>query len=318
MTRRKRKLNFFRLILVIVIIAALIACGFFGARYLMNKFANVDKPNNNPSEKTEIETSNNEETKIEVVDYIVYEDKDNELGFDFILADLKFTCVKDLISYDLNNLTSSEHIKLGSIQEYEDKIASIGIDLDKLNYTKKIKSDIANSITCKILIPVINTNRSELDVYNGEKLHFDLLTNLSTVETLKPYNENKETVVSSDNFNLLVYDSYLSDFIYVNGERVRKPDSIHVYTFEIVVQEMNKSGLHVESAIFVPAGTTQTLEANDDWDSESVKNIFDKDLKTGDKYALFFSNQKDELDSFKGKLIIEFSDGERIELSTNK
>jgi len=319
MTRKKRKFNFLHLLIVLLIVAVFIAGGFFGAKYLMNKFHEATKKETPSQDKSNEPINTNEEVKIEIVDYVTYEDSENELGFDFLLADLKFTCVKDLIHYDLNSLETEEHIKLGSILEYEEKIESIGIQLSKLNYTKEVKSNMANSITCRVLIPVTDTKKSELKVYNGERLTFDLLKSLKTVESLKPYNENKETIIASNNFNIGIYDSYISDIVMSSGERFKKPSTWDVYTFEIQVNEMNVNGLYVESAIFVPSGTSTSYNAENEIYSESVENIVGKALKKDDRYALFFIiSSGNNMNSLDGKLFIEFSNGERIELNTNK
>lgn len=180
MSNRKRKFKFVRLLLVILIICALATCIFFGIKLIIGKINEAPKTNEVQKEVSDT----NEDVSIKVVDYRVFIDSNEELGFNFVLADLEFTSKNTPIYYDLSNLSTSERINLGSIEAYEAKIQALGIELSRLGYAKDVRGENTNTITCKVLIPYEKI-KGELNVYNGEVLKFDLNINNVNIETLK-------------------------------------------------------------------------------------------------------------------------------------
>lgn len=318
MAKRKRKLNVLRLVLVLLILIALIGALYFGVKFAINVFDN----NNNTNETTDTVkvSDSNEEVKIEIVDYSVYIDENSELGFNIILADLKFTSAKTTIYYDLFNLSTAERINLGSLTYYEEKLNELGIDLNSLEYVKEVRDDNTNSVVKKVLIPY-SSAKGILKVYNGEVLNFDLTKNNKTIESLKPYNDINETIIDSDDFNITVYDSYIQDFMFKDGQKAQYPSTIDIYTFELQVNKVSKENVSITSATFIPEGTTTVHEALDaSYTSNDLDNIINKELKENEKDGLFFAitNTNDSIASFDGKLIIKFSDNTQIEISTNK
>lgn len=319
MSRKKRKLNFVRLLLVLLVVCALIVCIIFGVKFIVGKINSQKQETTQVPVKTN--SDSNEDVSIKVVDYKVYLDSNEELGFNFVLADLEFTSKNTPIYYDLSNLSTSERINLGNIESYEAKIQAIGIELRKLNYVKDIRSNDSNTVTCKVLIPYEKI-KGELNVYNGEVLKFDLNANNFAVETLKVKDDSKETVVASDEYNLSVFDSYISDMMFRNNEKAKYPSTVDIYTFEIKVNSIAKENVYIEGATFIPNGSSNNHEALDkSYSSYKIDNIIGKSLKAGDKYALFFAvtNSRDTKESFDGKLLIKLSNRtEWLEISTVK
>ena len=316
MSRKKRKFRFVRLLLVLLIIGALAACIFFGIKFVVGKLNEAPKT----KEETKEVSNTNEEVSIKVIDYKVFIDSNDELGFNFVLADLEFNSKKTPIYYDLTNLSTSERINLGSIEAYEAKIQSIGIELSKLGYAKEVKGDNTNIVTCKVLIPYEKI-KGELNVYNGEVLKFDLTSNNVNVETLKVKEGQNETIILSNDYNISVFDSYISDMMLRNGEKAKYPSTVDIYTFELKINSITKENVYIEKATFIPNGSSNNHEALDKSYSSKIENIIDKPLKVGDTYALFFAvtNGRDTKESFDGKLLIKFSDStDLIEISTVK
>lgn len=316
MSNKKRKFKFVRLLLVILIICALATCIFFGIKIFISKLNEIPKT-------TEIEkevSDTNEEVSIKVIDYRVFIDSNEELGFNFVLADLEFTSKNTPIYYDLSNLSTSERINLGSIEAYEAKIQALGIELSRLGYVKDVRGDNINTITCKVLIPYEKI-KGELNVYNGEVLKFDLSINNVNVETLKVKSGQNETVISSNDYNISVFDSYISDTMFRNGEKAKYPSTVDIYTFEIKINSISKENVYIEDATFIPNGSSNNHVALDKSYSSKIDNIIGKPLKVNDTYALFFAitNGRDVKESFDGKLLIKFSDSsDLIEISTLK
>lgn len=316
MSRKKRKFKFVRLLLVLLIIGALAVCIFFGIKFVLGKLNEAPKV----KEETKEVSNTNEEVSISIVDYKVFVDSNDELGFNFVLADLEFNSKKTPIYYDLNNLSTSERISLGSIEAYEAKIQSIGIELSRLGYVKEVKSDNSNIITCKVLIPYEKI-KGELNVYNGEVLKFNLSSNTVNVETLKVKEGQNETIILSNDYNISVFDSYISDMMLRNGEKAKYPSTVDIYTFELKVNSITKENVYIEEATFIPNGSSNNHKALDKSYSSKIENIIEKPLKVGDTYALFFAvtNGRDAKESFDGKLLIKFSDNtDLIEISTVK
>lgn len=318
MSRKKRKFSFFRFLLVILVVCAFAACLFFGIKFVLSK---VNDSTTSVKPETKQTSDTNEDVSIEVVDYKIFIDSNSELGFNFVIADLKFTSKKTPIYYDLANLSTSERINLGQIEAYESKIQAIGIELSKLGYVREVRSDNSNTVTCKVLIPYEKI-KGELNVYNGEVLKFDLSKNNVNVETLKVKEGQNETVISSNDYNISVFNSYIEDMMMRNGEKAKYPSSIDIYTFELKINSIAKDNVYIEGATFIPNGSSNNHEALDkDYSSAKIDNIIGKPLKVNDKYALFFAitNSRDRLESFDGKLLIKFSDNPNlVEISTIK
>ena len=317
MSRKKRQFKFVRLLLVLLIVCALAVCIFFGIKLVYSKI------NEAPEKKEDIKevSDTNEEVSIEVVDYKIFVDSDDELGFNFILADLKFTSKNTPIFYDLANLSTSERINLGNIEFYETKIQAIGIELSKLNYVKNVRADDSNSVTCKVLIPYEKI-KGELNVYNGEVLKFDLNANNINVGSLKVKEGQSETIILSNDYNISVFDSYISNMMFRNDEKAKYPATVDIYTFELKVNSITKENICIEEATFIPNGSSNNHNSLDEsYSSAKIENIIGKPLKIGDTYALFFAvtNSRETKESFNGKLLIKFSDNANlIEISTVK
>lgn len=91
---KKRKVRYDRIVLLVLIAVALIIALVLGIKMILGKPAVDDNPNNN----NQIVESN--DTSLELVSYDVYKDKDNLLGFNFAVIELKFKNEKG-INYEI-------------------------------------------------------------------------------------------------------------------------------------------------------------------------------------------------------------------------
>lgn len=311
---RRRKVHPLRLVLIILIVIALCFVGFFAVKlYLNNKPVKEETTTN-----TEITPSSNEETKISIEDYTVYIDDDEELDFNFIIAKLKFVTSNDTLYYDLANLTNSErNSKISDVDYYVEKLESLHYDISAIELAKEIKSD-SNSTVANILIP-FTSKTGVLNVYNGEKLTFDLTRNNVNASTLKPYNSPDQTVIKTNDYEVMITENpYLSTMMTHNGDEY-DASGVSVYTFKIVVNNV-KDNVCIEEAEFIKEGSAEAITAlNEEYQSLKVDNIIKMPLKKGSTGALFFELYKnyDAAINYNGVLRIKFSDSnDKVEIST--
>lgn len=316
---RRRKVSPLRLVLIILIIVVLLVIAFFGIKLVFNKVtAEPEKQVEKHEKEEEIAPSSNEEVTISIEDYTVYVDEDDELGFNFIIADLKFESSSDSINYDISNLSTAERINLGNIQEYEEKLISCGYKLEKLGYAQEVKNSQSNKEVAKILIPYTKV-KGELCVYNGEVLKFNLYNNNVKASTLKLSADIQSTTVDSKDYTLTIYNSYIEDSMYRNDEPIEFPATVDIYAFIIRANEINGSNVVVEDAKYMPENSSAEIKALEkEYSSSFSENIIGKTLKTGDEYSLFFAvtNANGQDASFGGKVFIKFeNDSTWLELN---
>ena len=303
---RRRKVNPLRLVLIILIVIVLFVIGFFAFKlFIKDSLTNIVEP----KQEQEIIPSSNEETRISIEDYIVYLDDEDELGFNFVVATLKFKTTQDTLYYDLDNLTNSERqAKISDIDGYISKLESLNYDISGINVAKEIKSD-SNTATANILIPFMNKS-GVLNVYNGEKLSFDLNENVKDASTLKPTHHEDQTVIKTNDYNVMITEKpYLSTMMTHNGYEY-DASGVSVYTFKITVNNVS-GNVCIDDAIFIKENSIDEIHAlNDEYQSLKVDNIIKTPLKAGTEGALFFELYKnyDQSINYNGVLRIKFSD----------
>lgn len=308
--KNKRRVNPIRVVIIILSILVLGLIIFFTCKLLINDFNIVKIFKETEAVYSDSEKKENEDSpiQIDVIDYRVYVDDNCGLGFNFVLANLKFTSNEDTIDYDLNNLLTSERIPLGSISDFEEKLISSGFDLNKLGYSTTIHNEQGNSVETTIFIPYQN-KIGELCVYDGEVLKFDISSNTLNASSLKLSDEVQKTVVESKEYTLTVFDAYIEDFVLKNGAPAVYPSTIDVYTFIIDVDDISSNTLVIEEAKYMPNNSNEEIEALDsEYSSSSFENIIDKSLKKGDRYVLLFpiTNPTGSKADFGGKVLIKF------------
>lgn len=317
---KKKNTDPVTVVLSLAIVLVLCVFIFFGIKYayeyfILNKHSNNDS-NNNDNHVSEVVT--NGEISVEIGDYTVYEDNLDELGFNFLVAELKFTTTGSSIYVDLSDFVTSERTNLGQLEFYTSKLTEKTYDYKKLGVTSTVSSD-TSSCSATVLIPYTNA-KGELKVYyNSEVLKF-ALSNFVNAETLKPGKEIKDNVIKDDQTDKEVYvsEAYVSNMMLHNGEDY-DASAICVYTYKIRVAKINDN-VKIENAIFIKEGSGYEYEALDEsYKSYKIDNIIGKTLKSGDEYALFFElyrNGNEEI-NYDGVLRIKFSDSDKwVEIPT--
>lgn len=312
-SKKRRKVNYARLLLLVLIAIALIAVIVLGIRYILKDDTGDNDADPLPSVIT------NADTKIEVSDYAVYEDKNNDLGFNFVVATLKFTNDNG-INYDLSNLKTNEGIELSNILEYSKQLTMASYDFNSLDTTTTIESS-NKEYSAKVFIPYKETTNSIIvtDSISNSSLYIDVTSHKVDIDTLKK--EDNSTEIVSNDYNISVASNYIASNMYHNGERYDS-SMLNTYVFEMTVNSIS-NGVKITSASFKQTSTGETYQAKDSSYTTSkggveILNILDKELKVGDTYALFFEvygNPDDEPD-YKGTITINFSDSSSVTIDT--
>ncbi len=307
---KKRKIRYDRLILLILIALVLIAIIVMGIIKITQSIDSNDKITIIPTD----ETIESDGISIELVSYKTYLDIDDTLGFNFVVAELKFSS-NEAISYDLNNLITNQSIKLNDILNYKKTIEVKDFNFTSLNTTVDIVSD-QNEYTCKVFIPYTGSDNITLtDTISGKSFMIDTSKNQDNIDSIQ--NKNTSNEINTSDYNLTVSSSYISDMMTRNGESYNS-SMLCIYTFNIKVVSIT-DGIKVTSASYTKNSDGENYGALDDtFNSVKINNILNKTLSVGDEYALFFQvySNPDEVQDFTGKLTLNFSDGSSTTIDT--
>lgn len=304
---KRRKINYARLVLLILIAIALIAVIVLGIQYILKD--DSSDTNNNGSNTTEVISEG--DTKIELSDYTVYEDKNSDLGFNFIVATLKFSSENE-ISYDLANLKTNEGYVLNNSLNYSKEIRMAGYDFDSLNTVTSIVSS-EKEYSANVFIMYKEGNSITLtDSVSNSSMYIDLTSHKGDIDTLKK--QDNSTEIISNDYDISVANNYIASNMYHNGESYDS-SMLNVYVFEMTVNSVSNN-IKITNASFKQTSTGEVWEALDSSYSTSksgkmIENILDKTLSNGDTYALFFEvyGNPDEEINYEGTITLEFSDG---------
>ena len=307
---KKRKIRYDRLILLVLIALVLIAIIVMGIIKITQSIDSNDKNTITPTD----EIIESDDISIELVSYKTYLDIDNTLGFNFVVAELKFSS-NEAIRYDLNNLITNQSIKLNDILNYKKTIEVKDFNFTSLNTTVDIVSD-QNEYTCKVFIPYTGSDNITLtDTISGKSFMIDTSKNQDNIDSIQ--NKNTSNEINTSDYNLTVSSSYISDMMTRNGESYNS-SMLCIYTFNIKVVSIT-DGIKITSASYTKNSDGENYGALDDtFNSVKINNILNKTLSVGDEYALFFQvySNPDEVQDFTGKLTLNFSDGSSTTIDT--
>ena len=307
---KKRKIRYDRLILLILIALVLIAIIVMGIIKITQSIDSNDKNTIIPTD----EIIESDGISIELVSYKTFLDIDDTLGFNFVVAELKFSS-NEAISYDLNNLITNQSIKLNDTLNYKKTIEVKDFNYTSLNTTVDIVSD-QNEYTCKVFIPYTGSDNITLtDTISGKSFMIDTSKNQDNIDSIQ--NKNTSNEINTSDYNLTVSSSYISDMMTRNGESYNS-SMLCIYTFNIKVVSIS-DGIKITSASYAKNSDGENYEALDDtYNSVKINNILNKTLNVGDEYALFFQvySNPDEVQDFTGKLTLNFSDGSSTTIDT--
>lgn len=316
---KKRSFSLFRasiiVLLLVIIILVLIL--------ILKNGVSLDKNEENNQEQTEQKEENtnqdlNENVSISLNSYDVYIDDNNKLDFNFIIANLKFVSADGSLYYELSNLITGEKKRLDDCDYYLNKITACNYDISQFNLLGKEFSADAGYISGNVFIPFSKDYKnSELSIYNGEQIKFDLTSHKHNLTELLFDVETED--IKTDKYDISVSSSYTENTFYTSDTNEEFPVPLAL-VFELSVNELATSNVHIEDATFIPNGASAgaSIKCLDDHvNALKIKNIINKNLKVGDKYGLFF--QISEQTVQKGKILIKFSDSDKwIEINAGE
>ena len=306
---KKRRVRADRIIILFLGAALLIGLLGFGIYKVMNVFINRSE---NPKEEIvnpqPIETS--KDVKVELVNpdsYQVFISDNNEIDFNFIIAELKFSG-NEAISFDLGNLRTSEKIYLNDVSKYLNTLNEKGYKAAKLGIVNTVVSQ-EKEYTCKIFIP-FKTNSYSLRLLNSKDasmIEFDLNKHISDISALK---FDTQQQIEVGNTNVTVSSCYVSEMMLHNGETYNA-SALTVFTFKINVNKV-EGNVMITDAQFVRSNTDEVISCLDQtYESLRDNNCLGKKLVTGDNGALFFeTSAKEENPDFSGYLMLMFSNSQ--------
>ena len=305
---RRRKVRADRVIILILLallVTGLLAFGVYkGVSYLMNR--ETDKPEEqNNVDPLPVETSSN--VKVSLVDYQVYTGDSENIGFDFIVAELLFEGDAP-ISFDLGNFQTSEKIYLNNVSKYLNTLNEKSYKVSKLGIVNSVVSD-QSSYTCKIFIPYTTDSYSLrlLNSADASMIEFDLDDHINDVSTLKFETEQE---IEVGNTNVIVSSCSVSTLMLHNGMEYQVPATMNVYTFNINVNAV-EGNVMITDAKFVRASTEEVITCMDEtYESVKVGNCLGKKLTVGENGALFFETfAGSSSPDYDGFLMLMFNTG---------
>lgn len=306
----KNKVRIDRIIILILVgILVLGALGFSVYKLFGLLFPEDRKQNN---EATVVETVDN--INVSLVDYTVYKDDTDDLGFNFIIAELSFTA-NEPVSFELKNLQTSEKISLDNIKTYINKLKDSGYVIDDLDINTNGISSTETKVTAKLFIPY-KTDSYSLAVYNAvdqSKIEFNLEENVKLVTSLKLDTEDSEKVIEVEGAKIEVSNSYISSSMYHNDIEYGVSSTSKIFTFRINATDIEE-GTRIVKAQFIRNGESDPIDClPEDYSSEKDDNAFNTPLSNGANGALFFEIITNEIKpSFSGILLITFSNSDKV------
>ena len=308
---KKRRVRADRIIILGLSGALLVGMLGFGVYKLIDVFFN--KTNDNPGGEivnpVPIETS--EDVKVELLNpdsYQVFTSDNDEIDFNFIVAELKFTS-SEAVSFDLGNLRTSEKIYLNDVSKYLNVLNEKGYKVSKLGIVNSVVSP-EKEYVCKIFIPY-KTNSYSLRVLNSQDasmmIEFDLDRHISDISSIK---FDTQQQIEVGNTNVTVSSCYVSEMMLHNGETYNA-SALTVFTFKINVNKVD-GNVMITDAQFVRSNTDEVISCLDNtYQSLRDENCIGKKLKLGDNGALFFeTSAKEENPDFSGYLMLMFSNSQ--------
>lgn len=312
---KKRKLRYDRIIIFILLLIIILGLLIFGIFKLVSYYKNKED-NIAPAQTVNpAPVSTNDDVKVSLVDYDVYIDNSDSLGFNFIIAKMNFKSDKN-ISFDLSNFQTPEKLRLNDVSKYINTLQEKAYRVNKLDFVTSVTSD-SNDYNCNIFIPY-QTDSNSLRLYNSldaSVIEFDLRKNNSDLTSLKFETEQE---IEVGNTNITVSSCSISTMMLHSGEEYQVPSTMAVYTFKINVKEA-EDNVKIIDAKFVRESNGEVISCLDSsYSSEKIDNCLNKTLVTGDNGALFFetsviSNTPD----YDGFLMLMFNNSnEWVKIST--
>ena len=306
MTKKKKKIRVDRLIILILSAVLFVSLLTFGIYSLINVLTN--KGSNKPNKTEYVDPDPVDTTqgiKVELVDYENYVDDTDKLGFNFLIADFKFSSNAP-VSFDLNNLRTSQKIHLNNVSKYLGSLEEAGYKTSKLNVVTEVVS-VNNEYSCRLFIPY-TTEDAALRITNAvdqSMITFDLESKVHFVTELK-FDTSQNIDVNNTSVN--VSSSSISTMMLHNGQEYEVASTLRVFTFRININSL-EGNVMITDAKFVKDGSSEEIPCmSAEYSSVKAENVLGKKLVLGENGALFFETEsKGERPDYSGTLFIMFS-----------
>ncbi len=258
----------------------------------------------------------NQNIRLQLLDYAVYKDDSDELGFSFIIARMEFSD-DEPVSFDLSNLQTSEKIHLNDVAAYLNKLKDKSYDIDKLGIMTSVSGKEDRAVA-GIFIP-FTTESSSLRVLNSldaSMIEFDLTENVNDMSCLKFETDDQ---IDADSCGISISSAFISDVMLHNGEGYKVPSTMSIYTFSICLDSSEKD-MVITDACFVRDRTNEVIKCmGSDYASAEIGNALDEDLQLGENGALFFEVNENGGPDFAGCLMIKLNgNSDWIKIRTDK
>jgi len=319
---KRNKVRVDRLLMLVFILLLVLSIlgfsGYFLYQYLSEKESKQNNNNQIPSSDINTNEEEKEIVTTKLIDYEVYIDDTDKLGFNFVVAQIELQSSFDSLTFGLENLETSEKLSLSNTNKYRNELLNQGYDFSKLDVVLDTVISDTNKTTIKVFIPY-ETEKIELKVFNtmdASKFDIDLRKNQVAITNLK-LNGGENVEIDSD-ISIFVSNSTISTKMIHNEEEFTYPDSLPVYTFVLTVNEIS-SNTKIVDAKFIKDGDSEEHDCMDsEYESIKYENILNKELSVGTSGALFFQIPSDDnLISYDGVLLIKLSNKEDwVKIST--
>lgn len=306
----KKKIRVDRLFMLIFIVLMIVSLLGFGGYLISNYFNNLHDDNNNhndPNTNNDVVVET-EKITIKLNDYTVYVDDNNELSFNFVVANVDIDTNKDKLVFDLANLQTSEKKLLNNVDKQKNKVTSCGYDISRLDLSENIIKSDNNHANVNLFIPYDN-DINILKIFNlldTNKFDIDLDVNNTLITSLKL--SSGESIEIDEDLKIFVKDSMITTQMYHYDEEYPCPDTLPVYVFVLEINEA-KPGVYIEDAKFIKDGESEEHTCLDEsYSSLKQENILKEELTPGLKAALFFQIEtNDPYVSKDGTLLLKLS-----------
>ncbi len=320
---KKEKHSAGKLITIIILLLTFLIGGYFTARLFFPKGEEetVHQPvmNGQGSQTKPEQTDDLDSVRVSLVSYDTY--RLNDLDFVFVIARLHITAGKPT-NISLGHFTTSEGISLDETDEYVARLEEHSYYLGRQNVWFSLVSQ-KDEYDANIFIPVRNPEAETVSLYcdfgNPDDMVFELSEDaVSDASSL--YYADEDVITDGRTYQMKVSaarDMSGERFFTVNEDGSETPYPIPTYerVFAMQVEAVSLWGdtVTVESAEFVPYGSTETIRAlASEIRSSKLANMIAhpiRDRETGYLFFEVYGFPEDEID-FSGTLNLKLQDSD--------
>jgi hypothetical protein len=299
------KRNGFLYVLIWTLIILLIAGLTFGIYTLFNGTGDPDDDDPIIIPKDPVITADFE-------GYTVY--KLDEISFPFVIARITFAS-DSAMSFDMDQLITSEQLSLAQTQVYQDELLANGLDLSYQMVDFELPKN-KQTFTVNVFIPVKNPEAEKITLTTKFKSNISLVFDLTFAQGVKEmlgYVEEPGVITDNETYKLKVLGlEDLTSFPvmrkYDDGtnEEVTFPSTAKIYAVKVSVTPLNNSKLVIVQGRYRIITSGQTaLSMTKDYFIEGFENIVSLSIDSPIEGYLIFDVYSTELSLLDQNTIFE-------------